>query len=78
MYVIGKITYLSNRTLVQITPEDILVMSRPYGPSQVCNASTSASNLPLQSALVNLFELSKRDIFIQRSFGWIYKANTIC
>jgi len=34
IYTIGKTTYLTNETLVEVTPQFILIVSRPFGPSQ--------------------------------------------
>lgn len=35
MWVIGKLIYLTNRTLVEVKPQEILVMTRPYGPPKI-------------------------------------------
>ena len=63
IYVINKMIFLTPNSLVQVKPEDILVMSRPYGPAKVSDHGT---NVGVGTWCLRLFGARgrRRDIFL--------------
>ena len=64
MWVIGKLIYLTNRTVVEVKPKEVLVMSRPYGPPQVRHVGFHANhhNYHLETSKASLNSIKSESI----------------